>query len=851
MRNISLLAIVAILFSSCGQDFKKGEKGLEYKITATGSGEKLKIGNFLQMHVCQIISDGKKDTVVNDTRKNGTPIIEPFDSKSIPPEYFKIISQLRKGDSLTIRLLVDSMYKDNPGAMPPFMKKGNYFLTTVKLLNVFTNQSQMETARKKDMQLKMEKDSIENIQILAKEDKELQAFFKKNNITGLQKTKLGTYVQIIQPGTGAMIDTSVVVETKYTGRLLNGKMFDSNTDSSSTHREPFNVNMTNDYSLGAPVIKGWTDGLKLLNKGAKAKFYVPSVLAYGKEKVGEIIPENAILMFEIEVLNILTKAQAYSLIENDLKIQEDSSENTPIIEKAPNGWHQLDRTETGFNGISLDKAYEFLREKKLKSKKVIVAVIDSGIDTLHEDLKPVMWTNPREIPGNGIDDDKNGYVDDVHGWNFLGGKDGKNVKEDSYEGARVYHKLKQKWDGKTITESNLSASDLKSYRTYLRAKAKVVGEIDESQIDYLKTLYPMFLAGDSILRKEIGKEEYNGNDLNDNNTSNADAKMTKNLILSISKSNDSYDITNQQLIDEIGGQLRKADAAVEAPPTYRKDIVKDNENDFKDKSYGNNDIMASTPFHGTHCAGIIGAARNNNTGIDGIADNVSIMMLRAVPDGDEHDKDIALAIRYAVDNGAKIISMSFGKDFSPEKQWVDEAFKYAEKKGVLLIHAAGNDAKNIDTAYNFPNPIFENGSGRATNVITVGASGDEKTGGLTASFSNFGKNEVDVFAPGVNIYSTIPGGNTYGNASGTSMACPVVAGIAALLLEYYPNLTSVELKMIIEISAVVCTQEVNKPGTDEKVILSELSKTGAFANAFEAVKMADAISRLYAKPQKN
>ena len=524
-----------------------------------------------------------------------------------------------------------------------------------------------------------------------------------------------------------------------------------------------------------------------------------------------------------------------------------STENSD--KKAPNGWHQLDKTETGFNGISLNKAYDFLKSKNLKSKKVIVAVIDSGIDTLHEDLKPVMWTNPKEILGNGKDDDKNGYVDDVHGWNFLGGKDGRNVKEDSYEGARVYHQLKQKWEGKEITESSLSAADLKSYQTYLRAKSKVVGEIDEAEIGYLKTLYPKFLAGDSVLRKEIGKEEYNGNDLRDNNTTNADAKMTKNLIMSISKSNDSYDITNQQLIDEIGGQLRKANSAVEAPPTYRKDIVKDNESDFNDRGYGNNDIMASTPMHGTHCAGIIGAERNNNKGMDGVADNVSIMMLRAVPDGDEHDKDIALSIRYAVDNGAKIISMSFGKDFSPEKYWVDDAFKYAEKKGVLLVHAAGNDAKNIDTAYNFPNPVFENGSGRATNVITVGASGDVKTGGLTASFSNFGKNEVDVFAPGVNIYSTIPGGNTYGNLSGTSMACPVVVGIAALLLEYYPTLTSTQLKMIIERSAVVSNEEVNKPGTDEKVKLSELSKTGAFVNAFEAVKMADKIVSLNVKPK--
>ena len=517
-----------------------------------------------------------------------------------------------------------------------------------------------------------------------------------------------------------------------------------------------------------------------------------------------------------------------------------SSEGTE--KKAPNNWHQLDKTETGFNGISLNKAYDFLKSKNLKSKKVVVAVIDSGIDTLHEDLKTVLWTNPREIPGNGKDDDKNGYIDDVHGWNFIGGKDGKNVKEDSDEGARVYHKLKSKWEGKEVIVDSLSPSDKKSYAMYQKAKEKVVGEVNESEIGYLKMLYPKFLAGDSVLRKELGKDEYNGEDLKANNTIDANGKMAKGLILNISKANNSYEITNTQLLDEIGGQLRKAEAATVAPKAYRADVVKDDESNLNDRNYGNNDIMASTPFHGTHCSGIIGAARNNQKGIDGIADNVSIMMLRAVPDGDEHDKDIANAIRYAVDNGAKIISMSFGKSFSPEKRWVDEAFKYADKKGVLLVHAAGNDSKNIDTADNFPNPIFEDGSGKAVNVITVGASGDEKNGGLTASFSNYGKQEVDVFAPGVSIYSTIPGGNTYGNASGTSMACPVVAGIAALALEYYPTLTAKQLKDIIEKSAVVCKEEVKVPGTDDKKMLNELSRTGAFANAFEAVKMADAIS---------
>lgn len=516
------------------------------------------------------------------------------------------------------------------------------------------------------------------------------------------------------------------------------------------------------------------------------------------------------------------------------------SQNSASIEKkAPNDWFHLDKTASGFQGISLDSAYYFLISKKLKSKRLTVAVIDSGIDTLHEDLKTVLWTNPKEIPGNGKDDDNNGYIDDIHGWNFLGGKDGKNVKEDSYEGARVYHKLKANWDSKEVNSDSLTADQKKSYKEYLRAKEKVVGEVNEAEIGFIKNMYPGIKAGDSVLRIETGKEEYNGNDLQNNNTTDPKAKRTKSFILGICKANNSYEISNKQLLDEFEGQLRKAEAATKAPQNYRGDIVKDDESNINDRKYGNSDIMASTPFHGTHCSGIIGASRDNEIGIKGIADNVRIMMIRAVPDGDEHDKDIANAIRYAIDNGARVISMSFGKDFSPEKKWVDDAFKYAEKKGVLLVHAAGNDAKNIDSADNFPNPVFEDGSGRAKNVITVGASGNENNGGLTASFSNYGKKEVDVFAPGVSIYSTIPGGNTYGNASGTSMACPVVAGIASLILEYYPKFTPVQLKEIIEKSAIAIKEEVKVPGTTDKISLSELSRTGAIVNAYEAVKLAD------------
>jgi len=508
-------------------------------------------------------------------------------------------------------------------------------------------------------------------------------------------------------------------------------------------------------------------------------------------------------------------------------------------------WHLQDKATTGFSGVSADKAYAFLKNKNLKSKTVVVAVIDSGIDTLHEDLKAILWTNPKEIPGNGIDDDKNGYIDDVHGWNFIGGKDGRNVKEDSYEAARVYHASKAKFDGKS--ESDFKGAELESFRTWKKAEKKVLGGDDGGGADIviLQRLLNNTKKADSTLKAALGKEVFTGKELESYGPSDFEVKKAKNALLGLMKANNQVDATNKEFVDGfsdyVNGELRKEESKNNAPQPFRKEIVGDDETNVNDRYYGNNDIMASTPFHGTHCSGIIAGIRDNGMGIDGIADNVRIMMVRAVPDGDEHDKDIANAIRYAVDNGAQIISMSFGKDFSPEKKWVDDAFRYAESKNVLLVHAAGNDAKDVDTEDNFPNPVYQDGKGRASNVITVGASGDATNGGLTASFSNFGKKEVDVFAPGVQIYSTIPGGNTYGKASGTSMACPLVAGIAALTLEYFPNLSARQLKYVIEKSAQGLGEKVKKPGTDDMVDLKDLSRTGGLANAYEAVKLASTL----------
>jgi len=519
----------------------------------------------------------------------------------------------------------------------------------------------------------------------------------------------------------------------------------------------------------------------------------------------------------------------------------------------PKGWHLMDKEKDGYYGISLDKAYEFVRAKKLKSKTVVVAVIDSGVDTLHEDLKGILWTNPKEIPGNGVDDDNNGYVDDVYGWNFIGGKDGRNVKEDSYEAARVYYRYKNLYSGKKPDTAAMNEDEKEQYKMWQKSRANIEGDEEGGeQVDivFLKRALEATLKSDSIMQTILGKKEYTGEELQNYIPKTSDESKARSSFLYLYKATKSeMSTSNKELADGfkeyVSSQERKKEAADKEPADYRAEIVKDNEADINDKFYGNPDVMANTPFHGTFCSGIIGANRNNNIGVNGIADNVKIMMIRAVPDGDEHDKDIALAIRYAADNGASIVNMSFGKSFSPEKKWVDEAVKYAESKGVLLVQAAGNSAANVDTADNFPNPRLRADKTTASNYITVGASGDPadpQEGGLVASFSNYGKKNVDVFAPGVKIYSTMPGGNVYGNSQGTSFSSPIVAGTAAFLLEYFPSLTAQQLKFCIEKSAKAPLLKVKKPGSDDSVDMSELCKTGGLLNAYEAAKVAASIT---------
>ena len=510
------------------------------------------------------------------------------------------------------------------------------------------------------------------------------------------------------------------------------------------------------------------------------------------------------------------------------------------------GWHLEDPASQSVQGINLEKTYTELLKQKNPKKKIIVAVIDSGIDTTHEDLKPVLWRNEKEIPGNGIDDDKNGYIDDIHGWNFIGGKDGRNVGKDSYEAARVYYKFKPVFGDQSIEEASLSPEKKRAYQNYTKAKYQLESQAKEAAmyVLILKDLVAKIPAADSVLKIAIGKAKYTGDDLANFNSSDPIVTKAKSVLLGFFQQTRQMESTNEALISELvqfyEGEKSKVEAVEKEPKHYRAEVVKDNYDDPNDKFYGNNDVMGTDASHGTHVSGIIGASRSNNVGIKGVADYVSIMPIRAVPDGDEHDKDIANAIRYAVDNGAWVINMSFGKSFSPEKNWVDEAVKYAESKGVLLVHAAGNDAKNVDIQDNFPSRNYDNDTTKPfSNWITVGASG-ARLKELAAPFSNYGKREVDVFAPGVRIYSTVPGGNTYAEMDGTSMASPIVAGLGALMLSYYPELSPQQVISIIKTSTLkIADKTISKPGTeDEEVSLMELSSTGGLVSAYDAMKLA-------------
>ncbi|MES1223082.1 MAG: S8 family serine peptidase [Bacteroidota bacterium] len=503
------------------------------------------------------------------------------------------------------------------------------------------------------------------------------------------------------------------------------------------------------------------------------------------------------------------------------------------------GWHLKDKAKDGYYGISLEQAYQFLAAKKIKSNPIVVAVLDSGIDTTHEDLKPILWLNTKEIPGNSKDDDGNGYADDIHGWNFLGGPDGRNVTEASSEWIRVYWRYKEKYEGKNINADSLLPAQRYEFEMWQKARGGVVNKgMTDEQLSNLKKFWENLVLCDSVLKQRFTGNEYTQKDLAAYKPRNDLEKDIKAYLTDVFKQAGSAEIKNTALLTDVkqyvAGEEHKAMADKVPVEDYHLEITGDDEKNLLTTHYGNTDIQATNADHGTHVSGIIAAVRNNGIGMDGIADNVKIMMVRSVPSSDEYDKDIALGIRYAVDNGAKIISMSFGKSLSPDKKFIDDAVKYAASKDVLIVQGAGNSKRSIDAYDNFPNPKYFLTDSIAPNWITVGAS-DAK--GMAADFSNYGVKAVDVFAPGMVIYSTIPG-SKYIAFDGTSMATPVVSGLAALLRSYFPNLSAEDIKKIIEQTVVMPAEKTLKPGTTDKVLMNQLCKSGGIINAFNAVKLA-------------
>src|SRR5690625_1011842 len=473
------------------------------------------------------------------------------------------------------------------------------------------------------------------------------------------------------------------------------------------------------------------------------------------------------------------------------------------LTEPPEDWHLLDEEFSQFRGVSSELAYEHVLNERSPEREVIVAVIDGGVDIHHEDLKGNIWVNEDEVPGNGKDDDDNGYVDDVHGWNFIGGPDGENVDHDTFELARIYARLHPKYSD--IDTTALNESQREKYRYYKEIAGAYRYQIEKllTQYNNIQSMEQNMNQADAILRQHF-QGSYDYNDVQDMKPQDQQTYFAKN-VMSYVMEND----IDSTLIADQKEQIYHFAKYGYNPDFSPRHIVGDNYEDKSERYYGNNDVAGPDPTHGTHVAGIIGAIRDNKIGVNGIAGNVRIMGIRAVPDGDERDKDVANAIRYAVDNGAHIINMSFGKSYSPHKEVVDEAVRYADEEGVLMVHAAGNSSENSDQDISYPTDALGQGQNDETALhwLTVGASSWKPGKEFVGGFSNYGDRTVDLFAPGVDIYSTMPD-NKYERQQGTSMAAPVVSGVAALLMSYYPDLSAAQIRDILMQSVTPYPNEV-------------------------------------------
>jgi subtilisin family serine protease len=506
----------------------------------------------------------------------------------------------------------------------------------------------------------------------------------------------------------------------------------------------------------------------------------------------------------------------------------------PVVETSPDRWWMLDPETDAVAGAAVDRAYRELLAGRAPTRTVVVAIIDSGVEVEHDDLRSVMWRNPGEQPGTGRDDDGNGYVDDYHGWNFIGGADGRHVDDDTYEVTRLFAACSARFGDVDPASPPAAAAERAAFDECVGIAYAYHEKRDETE-EMLAQLTQMDQAVTmiwSILRAEVG-QDLTVESVRALRPTRPDVMQAREVYLNLAE----HSITPEIIRDELDRLQRLLEFGLD-PAFDPRHIVGDNYADVTERFYGNPDVTGPDAAHGTGVAGIVGAVRGNGSRVDGIAPNVRIMAVRAVPNGDERDKDVANAIRYAVDNGADIINMSFGKAFSPQKAAVDDAVRYADSRGVLLVHAAGNDGRDLTTEPSFPSRFYLDGD-TARLWLEIGASSWRGGEDLAANFSNYGAGHVHVFAPGVDILSTTTG-NDYSAASGTSFAAPVVTGLAALLLSYFPELSAAEVKRIILDSATPLGDHiVQLPGDDETSDrFARLSATGGIVNAFRAVEMA-------------
>ncbi len=473
-------------------------------------------------------------------------------------------------------------------------------------------------------------------------------------------------------------------------------------------------------------------------------------------------------------------------------------------------WHNLDIEKDSVPGTSVERAYNELLND-LKGKKVIVAVIDTGLDIDHISLSENIWINKDEKV-NGKDDDNNGYIDDIHGWNYLGSsynetRDMTRILRDNKINNRKYN----------LVEEEIQ-KEIKNSKEQLNILNYYIQILDES-----KELLSDYLDNDNFSIQDV------------NSIETVDPKL--NRAKNIYKDFDFYGYTKEYLnegIDQYNDFINYHFNVEFNGRTTNDDIY-----DINDRNYGDNNInnTKESESHSTHVSGIISGNRKIEDGNKGINNLAEIMVLRAVPNGDEYDKDVALAIRYAVDNGAKIINGSFGKYFSSNPEWVIDAIRYASENDVLFIAGAGNESKDLDSLSNdnYPNDQYYNKDEFSETFIKVGASSINLDENFTAYFSNYGKINVDIFAPGVDIYSSMPN-NKYKFRDGTSMASPVVAGIASLIMSYFPRLSAKKVKEIILESGIDIDLEIGNLG--DKKNFNEYSKSGKLINAYNALILA-------------